>query len=127
MAGIIISLLFVAVLIFLLVFLIVVLSENHKKENRKFKADRGDCIVCHQANSLRLRQTKLVGIILVYNYHTFNSYVCKRHAIEFLKAYELQTALKGWWSIYGFIRTPLILLQNLSYYHIHQKAYAKAD
>src|SRR5436305_6303690 len=53
--------------------------------------------------------TPLTGLVLVSRYNSFSDYVCPPHAQSIYHHFQRHTLLKGWWSLHGFIRAPIVL------------------
>ncbi len=101
---------------------------DHRQQARtatKLSQDIQPCTLCHEQRAgLKLHQTALTGLLLAANYKYFNNYVCPPHARALYSQFQQHTLLKGWWSLHGFIRTPITLLENLSYFKQYMQALA---
>lgn len=82
-----------------------------KHKNKKLKSDVGECEVCKKT-ALKLQQTSIRGVVIVAEYGHYKRWLCLEHGqmmYEEIKNYNLQ---KGWWSLYGVLRTPFVMQEN---------------
>ena len=89
----------------------------------KVSEDIGQCALCHEKRAgLKLNQTALTGFVFFANYRSFSDYVCPPHARMIHDKFQRHTLLKGWWSLYGFVRAPMVLFENHGYFTQYNKA-----
>jgi len=118
----ILSFLLLALVIVLPIATLIFLKSNSKKRISKESKSHGLCVICRTPQSSKLRQTNLTGMLIAYKLNNFNDYLCPSDAEKLHHKYQSDTLAKGWWSIYGFVRTPFILAQNRSYYQEYLKS-----
>lgn len=63
----------------------------------------------------------VAGYGLMYEETSFDEFVCPTHARKVYRQFQRQSALRGWWSIRGFIRTPNLLAENARHYELYRK------
>ena len=92
----------------------------------KVSEDIGPCALCHEKRvGLRLFQIALTGIVFIYTSKNFYDFACPAHARSIHRQFQFHTLLKGWWSLRGFIRTPILLSMNSLYFNQYNRAVAK--
>jgi hypothetical protein len=85
------------------------------------------CALCQEQRAgLKLHQAALTGLVVFANYRSFNDYVCPPHARIIHDQFQRHTLLKGWWSLHGFVRAPIVLSENRAYFNQYMKALSTA-
>jgi hypothetical protein len=116
-------LLLLLVFIFIPVLIIYAYLRDKKKEIKHIKSNVGLCIFNDRKVGAPLNLSSVTGILIVYNVRNINDKVCLIHGRQLYYEYQKNTLIKGWWSLYGLIRTPLYLIKNFSDYLRFRKAF----
>lgn len=72
----------------------------------------GDCKLCGRHPALICIFQSVEGRIIYYNKREYVGRLCASCMKRAYAGYSLDTLLWGWWSIYGFLRTPCIVVLN---------------
>lgn len=98
-----------------------------KHTSIKVSEDIGQCALCQERRTgLKFNQAALTGFVFFANYRSFSNYACPQHARTIHDQFQRHTLLKGWWSLYGFVRAPMVLFENRGYFNQYNKALSRA-
>jgi hypothetical protein len=86
-----------------------------KRRNKVQIAETGKCEVCGKS-ALRLKQTRTSGLLIFFQIERIDSYLCLEHAEHVYKEVMSHNLRRGWWSISGILRTPVLIQENMYYF-----------
>ena len=80
---------------------------------RKNETDRiVDCDLCGNRPAYVCLFQSVQGRIVYYNKREYVGHLCGVCIRKVYADYTFDTFIEGWWSIYGFIRTPYVIVIN---------------
>ena len=86
-----------------------------KRRNKEQIADKGECEVCGKP-ALRFKQTKTSGLLIFFEIDRIDSFLCVLHAEQVYREVMRHNLRRGWWSLRGILRTPLLIQENMYYF-----------
>ena len=91
-----------------------------KKTKQKARKNTGVCKYCGE-RAAKLSLKAVTGRIIFFNITVYSEMLCSEHAKQLADMVFRHNIRKGWWSLYGVVRTPFILQEN----HYFTKQHAK--
>ena len=71
-----------------------------------------DCDLCGARPAQVCMLRSVQGRLVYYNRQEYVGHLCASCLKSVYVDYTLVTATEGWWSIWGFVRTPLAIVAN---------------